>query len=39
MLMVLTGLATAWLRRVIDRLISASDWHGLWSGLFVVVWP
>jgi hypothetical protein len=40
MLMVLTGLATTWLRRVIDPLISASDWHGFLSGLFVVVvWP
>jgi len=38
--MVLTGLATAWLRGLIDPLIAAGAWHGLLSGLFVVVvWP
>ena len=35
--MLLTGLATAWLRGVVDPLIPAGDWHGLFSGLFVVV--
>jgi hypothetical protein len=40
MLMVLTGLTTGWLHGVVDPLIPAGDWHGLLSGLFVVVvWP
>jgi hypothetical protein len=35
-----TGLATAWLRGVVDPLLPAGDWHGMLSGLFVVVtWP
>jgi hypothetical protein len=39
-LMVFTGLATAWLRSQIDPVIPPGDWHGLFSGLFVVVvWP
>jgi hypothetical protein len=40
LLMLLTGLATAWLRGVVDPLLPAGDWHGMLSGLFVVVtWP
>jgi hypothetical protein len=40
MLMVLTGVATAWLRGAIDPVIPPGDWHGLLSALFVVVvWP
>jgi|SRR4030081_2048339 hypothetical protein len=40
LLMLFTGLATAWLRGVADPWIPAGDWHGLLSGLFVVVvWP
>ena len=40
LLMLFTGLATAWLRGVIDPLIPAGAWHGMFSGLFVVVtWP
>jgi hypothetical protein len=39
-LMVLTGLVTAWLCGIVDPVIPAGDWHGLLSGLFVVVvWP
>jgi hypothetical protein len=39
-LMVSTGLATAFLRRLADPLFPAGDWHALLSGLFVVVvWP
>jgi hypothetical protein len=35
-----TGLATAWLRGVVDPLLPAGDWHGMLSGLFVAVtWP
>jgi hypothetical protein len=38
--MVLTGLVTAWLRGYADPLIPGGEWHGLLSGLFVVVvWP
>ena len=40
LLMLFTGLATAWLRGVVDPLLPAGDWHGMLSGLFVVVtWP
>jgi hypothetical protein len=40
LLMLLTGLATAWLRGVVDPLLPAGDWHGMLSGLFVAVtWP
>ena len=40
LLMFFTGLATAWLRGLVDPLLPAADWHGLLSGLFVVVtWP
>lgn len=40
MLMVLTGVATAWLRGVVDPAIPPGEWHGALSGLFVVVtWP
>lgn len=36
LLMLFTGLATAWLRVVVDPLIPAGDWHAMLSGLFVV---
>ena len=40
LLMLFTGLATAWLRGVVDPLLPAGDWHGMFSGLFVAVtWP
>ena len=40
MLMVLTGVATARLRGVVDPAIPPGEWHGVLSGLFVVVtWP
>ena len=40
LLMLFTGLATAWLRGVVDPLLPAGDWHGMLSGLFVAVtWP
>ena len=40
LLMLFTGLATAWLRGVVDPLIPAGEWHAMLSGLFVVVvWP
>jgi hypothetical protein len=40
LLLLFTGLATAWLRGVVDPLLPAGDWHGMLSGLFVVVtWP
>jgi len=40
LLMFFTGLATAWLRGLVDPLIPAGDWHAMLSGLFVVVaWP
>ena len=40
LLMLFTGLATAWLCGVVDPLLPAGDWHGMLSGLFVVVtWP
>jgi hypothetical protein len=40
LLMCFTGLATAWLRGLVDPLLPAGDWHGLLLGLFVVVtWP
>ena len=40
LLMLLTGLATAWLRGVVDPMIPAGEWHAMLSGLFVVtVWP
>ena len=40
LLMVFTGLATAWLRAVVDPMLPAGEWHGLLSALFVVtVWP
>jgi hypothetical protein len=40
LLMLFTGLATAWLRGLVDPLLSAGDWHGMLSGLFVAVsWP
>jgi len=35
LLMLFTGLATAWLRGVVDPLLPAGDWHGMLSGLFV----
>ena len=39
-LMVLTGVVTAWLRGYADSVIPAGEWHGLLSGLFVIiVWP
>jgi hypothetical protein len=38
--MLLTGLMTAWLCRQLDPVIPPGQWHGLLSGLFVVVaWP
>jgi hypothetical protein len=40
LLMLFTGLATAWLRGVVDPLLPAGDWHSMLSGLFVTVtWP
>jgi hypothetical protein len=40
LLMLFTGLATMWLRGVVDPLLPADDWHGMLSGLFVAVtWP
>ena len=40
LLMLFTGLATAWLRGVVDPLLPAGDSHGMLSGLFVAVtWP
>jgi len=40
LLMLFTGLATAWLCGVADPLLLAGDWHGMLSGLFVAVtWP
>ena len=40
LLMLFTGLATMWLRGVVDPLLPADDWHGTPSGLFVAVtWP
>ena len=40
LLMLFTGLATAWLRGVVDPLIPAGEWHAMLSSLFVVtVWP
>jgi hypothetical protein len=40
LLMLFSGLATAWLRGVVDPLIPAGEWHAMLSGLFVVtVWP
>jgi hypothetical protein len=40
LLVLLTGLATAWLRGMVDPLLPAGDWHGMLSGLFVAVtWP
>jgi hypothetical protein len=40
LLLLLTGLATAWLRGVIDPLIPAGEPHAMLSCLFVVtVWP
>jgi phosphate/sulfate permease len=39
-LMISTGVATAFLRGLADPHIPAGHWHGLLSGLFVVVvWP
>jgi hypothetical protein len=39
-LMVVTGLVTAYLRSQIDPLVPSGQWHGLLSGMFViVVWP
>jgi hypothetical protein len=39
-LMISTGLATAFLRGLVDPYIPAGDWHALLSGLFVIVcWP
>jgi len=39
LLVLFTGLATAWLRGVADPMIPAGEWHGLFSGLFVVtIW-
>jgi len=39
-LMALTGLMTAYLYGFADPLIQPGEWHGLLSGLFVVVvWP
>jgi hypothetical protein len=29
LLMLFTGLATAWLRGVVDPLLPADDWHGM----------
>jgi len=29
LLILLTGLATAWLRGVVDPLLPAGDWHGI----------
>jgi len=38
--MVVTGLVTAYLRSQIDPLVPSGQWHGLLSGIFViVVWP
>jgi len=38
--MVTTGLPTAYLRGCADPLIPPGAWHGLLSGMFVViVWP
>ena len=40
LLMLFTGLATMWLRGVVDPLLPADDWHGMLSGRFVAVtWP
>jgi hypothetical protein len=40
LLMLFTGLVTAWLRDVVDPLIPAGEWHAMLSGRFVVtVWP
>ena len=40
LLMLFTGLATAWLHGLVDPLLPAGDWHGMLSGLFVAVtWP
>ena len=33
LLMLFTGLATMWLRGVVDPLLPADDWHGMLSGL------
>jgi hypothetical protein len=39
-LMALTGLMTAYLHGFADPLVQRGEWHGLLSGLFVVVvWP
>ena len=39
-LLVLTGVVTAYLRGYADPVIPEGEWHGLLSGLFVVVvWP
>jgi hypothetical protein len=40
LLMLLTGLATAWLHGLVDPLLPAGEWHGILSGLIVAVtWP
>jgi hypothetical protein len=40
LLMLFTGLATAWLHGLVDPLLPADNWHGMLSGLFVAVtWP
>ncbi|WP_426534095.1 hypothetical protein [Bradyrhizobium sp. McL0615] len=40
LLMLFTGLATAWLRGVVDPLLPPGDWHAMLSGLFAAVtWP
>ena len=40
LLMLFTGLVTAWLRGVVDPLIQPGEWHAMLSSLFVVtVWP
>jgi hypothetical protein len=37
LLMLFTGLATAWLHGLVDPLLPADNWHGMLSGLFVAV--
>jgi hypothetical protein len=37
LLMLFTGLATAWLHSLVAPLLPAGDWHGMLSGLFVAV--
>jgi hypothetical protein len=39
-LMIATGIATAWLVGLIDPLFPAGDWHWLFHASFIIViWP